>query len=475
MPEPILLPHEPTSVLCRSGQRPLVGRYLFHLHARSLFLPISLFLESGHPFPMPRSDYAIPKTTLDSERFKLVREIFLDAQRFRGAARQAFLSQRCGGDPSLQKQVADLLQHDDSDTSMLDRPIIRTVDEPSVISRTRVPREPVGRFKLLQVLGEGSSGVTSLAQNPDAKTRRAVVKVIHSRLALSASESDDAISRIQVDHRSLASLRQHPSPRLLDCAKLEKGGFYVATDFVPGEPILQYCDRVRAPIRTRLLLFLDACEAINAAHQCGVIHAGLVPGNAIVRMAGDVPTVMLLDFGVARALHDLLGHRRAWIEMRLAHGAVEYLAPEQAADEPRLAESASDIYALGALLYELIAGAAPFDRFALRRAGIGDFPRILAEQNVLDPADRLAELTDRSIEIADRRSTSTRDLIAELRKDLGGIPMKALCKSASSRYPSASAMADDIRTYLDGKPIGTVAPGLGDRVRRLMGRFRPNK
>jgi len=442
-----------------------------------MFMPAASFgrfrfsWKAGHPFPMPRNDFAIPRTTLDSERFKLVREIFLDAQRFRGAARQAFLSQRCGGDPSLHKQVADLLKHDDSDTSVLDKPVIRTVDEPSVIPRTRVPREPVGRFKLLQVLGEGSSGVTSLAQNPDAKTRRAVVKVVHPKLAISASEVGEVISRIQVDHRSLAALRQHPSPRLLDCAKLDTGGLFIATDFVPGEPILQYCDRVRANIRTRLLLFLDACEAISAAHQCGVIHAGLTPGNALVRMAGDVPTVMLLDFGVARALHDLLGHRRAWLEMRLAHGAVEYLAPEQAADEPRLADPASDIYALGALLYELLTGVAPFDRFALRRAGIGDFPRILAEQNVLDPADRLAELTDRSLDIADHRATSTRELTSELRKELGGIPMKALCKSGTSRYPNASAMADDIRNYLDGKQIG-VAPGLGDRVRRLMGRFR---
>lgn len=423
---------------------------------------------------MPRSDLAIPKTTLDSERFKLVREIFLDAQRFRGAARQAFLTQRCAGDPALLKQVTDLLKHDDSDTSVLDKPIIRTVDEPSALPRARAPQQPIGRFKLFQLLGEGASGVTSLAQNPDAKTRRAVVKVVHARFELSRSEAAEAISRIQVDHRSLAALRQHPSPRLLECAPLDRGGFFVATDFVPGEPILQYCDRVRAGIRARLLLFLDVCEAINAAHQCGVIHAGLTPGNALVRMAGDVPTATVLDFGVARALHDLLGHRRTWLEMRLAHGAVEYLAPEQAADDPRLADPASDIYALGALLYELLTGAAPFDRAALRRAGIGDFPRIIAEQSVLDPADRLTELADRSIDIADRRSTSTRDLIAELRKGIGSIPLKALRKSGPSRYPTPAALADDIRAAIDGKPIGDAPPGLGDRVRRLMGRFRLN-
>ncbi|MBN8596676.1 MAG: protein kinase [Planctomycetes bacterium] len=420
---------------------------------------------------MPRSEFAIHKTTLDSERFKLVREIFLDAQRFRGAARQAFLLQRCGGDPSLHKQVADLLKHDDSDTFVLDRPVIQTVEDTGSAPRAKVGRDPVGRFKLLQVLGEGSSGVTSLAQNPDAKARRAVVKIVHAKLAALPADAADAVSRIQVDHRSLAALRQHPSARLLDCARFERGGLYIATDFIPGEPILQYCDRVRASIRSRLLLFLDACEAVAAAHQCGVIHAGLTPGNAIVRMAGDVPTVMISDFGVARALHDLLGQRRAWIEARLAHGAVEYLAPEQAADEPRLAESGSDVYSLGALLYELLTGVAPFDRFALRRAGMGDFPRILAEQTVLDPVNRLAELGDRSHELAERRSCSAPELRAQLAGDLGSIPMKALCKSATARHPSASALSDEVRGFLDGKPNGT-APGLRDRMRRIFGRLR---
>lgn len=424
---------------------------------------------------MPRSEFAIHKTTLDSERFKLVREIFLDAQRFCGAARQAFLLQRCGGDPLLHKQVADLLKHDESEVSVLDRPVVQPVEPsltvPPTASRAKVARDPVGRYKLLQVLGEGSSGVTSLAQNPDARSRRAVVKVVHAKLAATTADADNAVSRIQVDHRSLASLRQHPSPRLLDCARFERGGLYVATDFVPGEPILQYCDRVRAGVRSRLLLFLDACEAIAAAHQCGVIHAGLNPGNAIVRMAGDVPTVMITDFGVARALHDLLGHRRAWLEARLAHGAVEYLAPEQAADEPRLAEPGSDVYSLGALLYELLTGVAPFDRFALRRAGMGDFPRILEEQAVLEPVDRLCELGDRVPEIAGRRSCSAQELHAQLAGELGMIPLRALRKSSAARHTGVSTLADEVRLFLDGKPNGA-GSGLGERMRRILGRFR---
>lgn len=420
---------------------------------------------------MQSSDFAIPRATLDSERFKLVREIFLDAQRFRGAARQAFLTQRCGGDPALQRQVTDLLKYDESEASVLDKPVIRTVEEASESPRARVPREPVGRFRLLQVLGEGASGLTSLAHNPDARNRRAVVKVVHSAFSLSSAEVEQVVSRIQVDLRSLSSLRQHPSPRLLDAAKLAGGGFFVANDFVPGEPILQYCDRVRAPIRARLLLFLDACEAMHAAHQCGVMHGGLTPGNALVRMAGDVPTVMLLDFGVARALHDLLGHRRTWLELRLNRGAVEYVAPEQVADQPRPTEPGSDVYALGALLYELLCGVAPFDRFALRRAGMGDFPRIIAEQRVLDPADRLEELSERAEEISARRSASTQELAAELRREIGAVPMKALHKSAASRYATVSAMADDIRGYLDGKPVGA-AHGVGGKFRRMLDRFR---
>ncbi|MBX3389454.1 MAG: protein kinase [Phycisphaeraceae bacterium] len=455
----------------RSGPCPHAGRSFFVLMAAAESGRFRCFRKAGNAFLMQSSDFAIPRATLDSERFKLVREIFLDAQRFRGAARQAFLSQRCGGDPALQRQVTDLLKYDDSEASVLDKPVIRAIEETSEIPRMRVPREPVGRFKLLQVLGEGASGVTSLAHNPEARNRRAVVKVVHSAFSFSTAEAREVVSRIQVDQRSLALLRQYPSPRLLDAAQLTGGGMFVATDFVPGEPILNYCDRVRASIRARLLLFLDACEAVQAAHQCGVIHGGLAPGNALVRMAGDVPTVTLLDFGIARALHDLLGHRRTWLEMRLNRGAVEYLAPEQVADQPRLTEPGSDVYALGALLYEILVGVAPFDRFALRRAGIGDFSRIIQEQKVLDPVARLSELSDRSDEIAARRSTSSGELFSELNKELGAIPMKALHKAPTNRYSAVSAMAEDIRGYLDGKPVGA-AHGLGGRFRRMLDRFR---
>ncbi|MFO0861644.1 MAG: protein kinase [Phycisphaerales bacterium] len=421
---------------------------------------------------MPPSEFAIPKLTLDAQRFQLIREIFLDAQRFRGAARAAFLAQRCGGDASLQKQVTDLLRHDESDTSVLDKPLVSPLQEgaPAGAPATR----PVGRFRILQLLGEGASGTTSLAQNPDAKSRRAIVKVLHSSLVPSPIVAEDVLARIRIDHRSLASLRQHPSPRLLEAGATSSGRVYVATDFVPGENILAYCERVRAPIRSRLLLFLDACEAMQSAHLCGVMHAGFTPGNAMVRMAGDVPTVMLLDFGVARALHDLLGNRRAWVEARLAHGAAEYLAPEQVAEQPKLAEPGADVYALGALLYELLVGVAPFDRFALRRAGLGDFPRIIAEQPVLEPARRFDELGDKQQELSERRASAVRDLAGELEGDLALIPMKALSKSPASRYASAGAMADDIRTYLDGKPLGGSA-GLSLKVRRLFDRWRPDK
>ncbi|MBS0191724.1 MAG: protein kinase [Phycisphaerales bacterium] len=422
---------------------------------------------------MPRSEHAIPGN-VDPSRFNLVREIFLDAQRFRGHARRAFLKQRCQGDSDLLAQVVDLLKHDESDSSVLDKPLVqmdRPVDKPS----TRMLRRPqtvkeIGRFHLLQVLGEGASGITSLAKHPQSASRRAVVKVLHPELA--TPEAFEAIEpRITVDFRALGALRQHASSRLIECGRVADGSIFVATDFVPGEPILTYCDRVRAPIRTRIFLFLDACAAVHAAHQCGVFHAGITPGNALVRMAGDVPTVTVLDFGVARALHDDLGRRREWVQARLAHGAVEYLAPEQVGETPRPADAATDVYGLGALLYELLVGAPVFDRFALRRAGMGDFPRILEEQAPRDPGAHAAELCKASPDVADRRSTGTKELPLEIKHDLASIVLKAIQKSPVSRYATAESLADDLRNHLDAKPV-SAAPGFGQRVKSLVDRFR---
>lgn len=430
---------------------------------------------------MPRTNSAIPRT-LDSNRFNLVREIFLDAQRFRGHARRSFLAQRCAGDSDLLNQVIDLLKHDDSDRSVLDKPVIkaadqaifradRPVDKPSTKARGTHSVASVGRFRLLQVLGEGSSGVTSLARNPDATSRKAVVKVLHSEFSDLTDNVEQVLSRIRVDHRTLSVLRQHASSRLIECGSISDGSVFIATEFVPGEPILSYCDRVRAPLRARLLLFLDACASVHAAHQCGAMHGGITPGNTLVRMAGDVPTVCMLDFGISRALHDCLGNRREWVQSRLTHGAPEYLAPEQAGETPKLADPSADVYALGALLYELLVGAPPFDRFALRRAGMGDFPRILNEQPPLDPGAKASELCAGSPDVADRRGLGVREFVSELKNDLASIPLKALQKAPVNRYASVDLLAEDIRNYLDEKPIGA-APTFGDRMRKIVGRFR---
>jgi serine/threonine-protein kinase len=403
---------------------------------------------------------------MDAQRFKLIREIFFDAQRFRGRARAAFLDQRCGADRALKDCVSDLLRHDDSSSSVIDRPLIRAIDSSDASGATK---RRFGTYEIQKKIGSGAAERRYAAAS--ARKIPVCLSLVRPELRLSPEQAKQVCARIEEAFMQLAGARWRAFPRLLEAGVSPDAVVYAACELVAGEPIFDYCDRVRATVRSRLLLFLDACEAIESANSVRVIHAGLEPGNVLVRLQGDVPTVLILGFGIAGAFSSDADLRRTWQKAVLAFGAPECLSPEQAGSTFHRPAPTDDVYALGVILYELLSGKAPFDRRVLVHGGVQELA-VRLESDIVDPSSRIRELNDEAEPIALNRGLTPRELASELAKGPGYIAMKAMAAAPADRYASARALADDIRNFLDNKAISASADSLQSRVRKFVERLR---
>jgi eukaryotic-like serine/threonine-protein kinase len=325
------------------------------------------------------------------------------------------------------------------------------------------PPKQVGPYRIIDVLGSGGMGVVYLAEQEEPIRRRVALKVIKRGL-----DSEQVVARFEVERHALA-LMNHPNvAQVFDAGIADDGRPYFAMEYVQGERITDYCDRRRLKMVDRLRLFQHVCSAIQHAHQRGIIHRDIKPSNVLVAEHEEKPVPKVIDFGVAKATRKDPAGGTLLTEQGQLLGTPEYMSPEQLDAEVDDVDTRTDVYSLGVLLYELVAGALPFDSATLRQAGVAEIHRVIKEQDPPKPSTRLSGLGDEAATIAHDRGAERASLARQLRGDVDWIIMKALEKDRSRRYESPSAFSQDLGRYLKDEPVEAGPPSRLYRFRKLI-------
>lgn len=325
----------------------------------------------------------------------------------------------------------------------------------------------VSNYQLIEALGEGGMGLVYKAEQLWPVHRTVALKVVKSSAA-----SGDIVVRFEAERQALAMMNHPNVAKVLDAGTTEDGRPYFAMEYVQGEPITDYCDHHRLSLHNRLRLLIQACDGIQHAHQKTIIHRDLKPGNVLVSEEDGKPNVKIIDFGVAKALSEPLTDCALITEQGRVMGTIEYMSPEQADLGWADLDTRTDIYSLGVLAYELIAGVLPFAPSALRNTSFDEARRIVREREAPHPWHRVLESQETADQVAAERDITLAELGRQLRGDLSWIPLKALSKDPSERYRSASELSDDLRNYIDGMPL-IAGPRTGlYRFKKLAKRYR---
>ncbi len=321
------------------------------------------------------------------------------------------------------------------------------------------------RFKLLEAVAEGGMGVVYKAEQRAPVHRTVAVKLI--KLGM---DTRQVLARFDAERQALAMLNHPNVAAVYDAGATDTGRPYFVMEWVPGEPITEFCDRHNYTTKQRLELFIQACDAIQHAHQKAIIHRDIKPSNLLVTLEGDKPLLKVIDFGVAKATAHRLTEQTMFTEQGQLIGTPEYMSPEQAEMNALDIDTRTDIYSLGVVLYELLTGAVPFDSKSLRQAAYAQIQRIIREADPPRPSTRLSSLGDSAIEVAKHRQMELSALEKQLRTELEWIPLKALRKDRTHRYSTANALADDIKNYLENKALTAGPESTAYRTRKLLRR-----
>ena len=326
--------------------------------------------------------------------------------------------------------------------------------------------ERIGPYRIVEQIGEGGMGIVYLAEQVEPIRRHVALKLI--KLGMDTTQ---VIARFDSERQTLA-LMDHPNiARVHDAGVAPEGRPYFVMEHVAGRPITTYCDECRLGIRERLELWIQVCQAIQHAHLRGIIHRDIKPSNVLVSTVDDVPTVKVIDFGIARAIHRGLTGNTLFTEHGALVGTPEYMSPEQASLSQDI-DARTDVYSLGVLLYELLVGTLPFDLRRQREAGFDAVRQSIAEEEPARPSSRLGAMGNEIGTIVIRRRTDFRALSRDLRGELDWITMKALEKERSRRYGSASELASDARRYMENQPVLAGPPSAAYRTRKFLRRHR---
>jgi serine/threonine protein kinase len=309
------------------------------------------------------------------------------------------------------------------------------------------------KYKLIEELGSGGMGVVYQAEQLKPIKRSVAIKII--KLGMDTKE---VVARFETEKQALAVMKHPNISKVIDAGATEKGRPYFVMELVSGIPITNYCDKHELSTKERLEMFIPVCEAVQHAHQKGVIHRDLKPSNVLVEIQDGKPIPKIIDFGIARATEHRLTERTIFTERGQLIGTPEYMSPEQAEMSGLDVDTRTDIYSLGVMLYELLVGSLPFDSKKLRSAGFSEIQRIIREEEPPRASTRLSGLGDTRRLIAERRRTEAATLYKQLKGDLDWITMKAMEKDRTRRYSTATELAVDIERHLGNEPIQASPP-----------------
>jgi WD40 repeat protein/serine/threonine protein kinase len=393
--------------------------------------------------------------------------IFRNAIQYENRDEQAtYVKRACGSDTELCEAVEALLQHHNA-SSILDAPAVEAglLNETTPVTEGLGTR--IGRYKLLEKIGEGGMAVVYMAEQEKPIHRRVALKII--KLGM---DTKSVIARFEAERQALA-IMDHPNiAKVLDAGATESGRPYFVMDLVPGLSITEYCDKNRLNIDERLKLFILICNAVQHAHQKGIIHRDIKPSNIIVTMHDGEPVPKVIDFGIAKATNQRLTEKTLFTRHAQIIGTPAYMSPEQAELSDWDIDTRTDIYSLGILLYELLTGTTPFGKEQLREAGYLQMQKIICEQQPTKPSTKLSTLGEALADVAQWHSCSPELMPKLVRGDLDWIAMKTLEKDRTRRYDTASTLAMDVQRHLNCEPVQAAAPSISYKLRKFATRHR---
>ncbi|MHC4331307.1 MAG: serine/threonine protein kinase, partial [Planctomycetota bacterium] len=393
-------------------------------------------------------------------------EIFSTAIQLKDVTeRQAYLARACGDDLELRANVEALLLANKG-TSLLDTPIF-PVDVAPGPTPTEAPGTVIDKYKLLEKIGEGGMAIVYMAEQEQPVRRRVALKII--KLGM---DTKQVIARFEAERQAIAMM-EHPNiAKVFDAGATETGRPYFVMELVTGVSITEYCDKNNLNTKDRLALFVQVCNAVEHAHEKGVVHRDIKPTNVMVAHHDGKPVPKVIDFGIAKATNQRLTEKTLFTRYAHIIGTPAYMSPEQAELSDLGIDGRSDIYSLGVLLYELLTGTTPFSEEELRRVGYLEMQRIIREQEPAKPSTKLSALGETLANIAKHHGCTPDLLTKTVRGDLDLIVMKTLEKDRMRRYERSVELANDVERHLSNEPVRAAAPSTIYRLRKFVRRNR---